>query len=448
VTEQHDQGLSRLTALMRSHAEAPVDPALDQAGKLALERRLRAEAAPRSRPLRPLLLAAALLGAAGVVGFVELRPRAVSYEVRGTRSDGPYISAPATTPVTVAFSDGSSLEAGPGARLRVEEARVTGARVFVERGTTRVHVEHHASSAWNFLAGPFDVRVTGTRFELSWDPSTEAVDLHLLEGAVEVRGPFAEAPIAVRSGQRFRADLATRSMTVIDALAAEPARAAARPAANTAAANPGPAAPAALPPLPAASANEANDGAPAETAAHAEAEPKAATRSEPTAHASPTPLASESWPVLVARGQFETVVAKAGERGASECERACSASDLRALADAARYTGRASMAESALLSLRRRFGTSRESRSAAFLLGRVEEARGDTARAERWYDTYLREVPAGELAAEALAGKMRAVLAREGRTAAAPLATQYLARYPNGVHAESARGILGQASRP
>lgn len=106
------------------------------------------------------------------------------------------------------------------------------------------------------------------------------------------------------------------------------------------------------------------------------------------------------------------------------------------------------MAESALLSLRRRFGTSRESRSAAFWLGRVEEARGATAAAERWYDTYLREVPAGELAAEALAGKMRTVSARDGRAAAAPLATQYLARYPNGVHAESARGILGQPSRP
>lgn len=449
MSEQHDDGLSRLTALMQSHAEAPVDPALDQAGKLALERRLRAEAAPRGRALRPLLVAAALLGAAVLVVFVELRPRAVSYEVRGARSDGPYISAPATTPVTVAFSDGSSLEAGPGARLRVEEARVTGARVFVERGTTRVHVEHHASSSWNFLAGPFDVRVTGTRFELSWDPSTEAVDLRLLEGSVEVRGPFAEAPIAVRTGQRFRADLATRSMTVIDAAAAEPTRGAARPAASTAASSSDTgSAIAAASPLPAASANDPNDGARPEPAAHNEAEPKAATRSEPTARAAPTALVSESWPVLVARGQFETVVAKASERGASECERACSASDLRALADAARYTGRSGMAESALLSLRRRFGTSGESRSAAFLLGRVEEARGATAAAERWYDTYLREVPAGELAAEALAGKMRTVLASEGRAAAAPLATQYLARYPNGVHAESARGILGQASRP
>jgi len=35
---------------------------------------------------------------------------------------------------------------------------------------------------------------------------------------------------------------------------------------------------------------------------------------------------------VVARGQFETVVAKASERGSHECEKNCSAGDLRALA--------------------------------------------------------------------------------------------------------------------
>ena len=450
MNELHDnEGLSRVAALLRAHAEAPVEPALDWAGKLALERRLRAEAEKSKRMLRPVLLAAAALAAAVLFVFVELRPHPVSYEVRGARSEGPYISAPAGTPVTVAFSDGSSLEAGPGARLRVEEARVTGARVLLERGTTRVHVQHHATSAWNFVAGPFDVHVTGTRFELAWDPSGEAVDLRLLEGSVEVRGPFAEAPIAVRTGQRFRADLTSRSMTVIDALAERPDPATATKAANATASTPATSGAVAVsPPLPAASEGDAKDGAHVEGTAPDGDEPKTAPRPEAAARALPTPLVSESWPALVARGQFETVVAKASEHGASECERGCTASDLRALADAARYTGRTAMAESALLSLRRRFGTARESRSAAFLLGRVNEARGATAAAERWYDTYLREVPLGELAAEALAGKMRTVLASEGRAAAAPVASQYLARYPNGVHAESAREILGQGSRP
>jgi len=68
--------------------------------------------------------------------------------------------------------------------------------------------------------------------------------------------------------------------------------------------------------------------------------------------------------------------------------------------------------------------------------------------AERWYDTYLDELPGGELAAEALAGKMRAVLATSGRGAARPVAEKYLSLYPNGVHAGTARGIVAGTERP
>jgi FecR protein len=426
---QNDEPLAELGALMRAHAAAPVDPEVDRAGQSELERRLRRAATrpvPRSRPR---LLAAAALAAAAVLAFFLLRPHALRYEVKGGRSDGPYISAPALASVTVAFSDGSSLAADPGSRLRVDEARVAGARVLVERGRATVHIAHHATSAWDFVAGPFDVRVTGTRFELAWDPTGEAVDLKLEEGSVEVRGPFAEAPIAVRAGQRFRADLASRSMTVFDA---EPTR-------GTEALSP-------PLPAPAETSSAAGAAATADAAATAGAsEASPVTRPEVAAtRVAPSAVAPESWSSLVARGQFETVVAKAGERGTSDCENTCSASDLKALADAARYTGRSNMAESALLSLRRRFGDAREGRSAAFMLGRLDEARGTTAAAERWYDTYLNELPMGDLAAEALAGKMRTVFASQGRRAAEPIAEHYLARYPNGVHAQSARGILAQ----
>ncbi len=423
--------LHGIAALLRAHAHAGVDPELDRVGQLELERRL-ALAAPRAVPRsRAWLAVAAATAAAAGVAFFVLEPHPISYEVHGGRSVGPYISAPALTPVTVSFSDGSSLAADPGARLRVDEARVAGARVLVERGRTTVHVEHHATSAWDFVAGPFDVRVTGTRFELAWDPTGEAVDLKLEEGSVEVRGPFAEAPIAVRAGQRFRADLASRSMTVIDSSAPSAASGA---SATLPSAAPAPAPSAANTPSP-------SPAEPSEPAISAHSE---ATAERPAASA----VVTESWSALVARGQFETVVAKAGDRGASECENACSAADLKALADAARYTGRSALAESALMSLRRRFGATRDGRSAAFMLGRLNESRGAAAAAERWYETYLNELPAGELAAEALAGKMRTVLATAGRASAEPIAAEYLARYPNGVHSKTARDILASSARP
>jgi len=422
----HDPELGGLAQLLRDDAQASVPPEVDLRGRMALERRLREETERVPGRARPFYL---LGGAVAVMAFVALfvlRMRPLSYEVRGARSDGPYIGAPATTPVTVAFADGSSIEGAPGSRLRVDETRAAGARVLVERGRAAVHVAHRTGSAWNFVAGPFDVHVTGTRFDLSWDPSGEAVELRLYEGSVEVRGPLAEAPIAVRAGQRFRADLGTRSMTVND-VAAEVATAVALPQAPEAASAAEPKTPA----LP-----TSNGDAPS---------PAATTELAP---ARPLPLSSEPWSALVARGQFETVVAKAGERGTHDCEASCGAADLRALADAARYTGRSAMAEGALKALRGRFGASKEGRAAAFTLGRLAEARGSMSEAGRWYDTYLGELPGGDLAAEALAGKMRTVMATSGKAAAEPVARKYLSLYPNGVHAQTARGIVAGTPHP
>jgi len=426
----HDPELAGLSELLREHAEASVPPELEQRGRMTLTRRMRLDAERGPTPRRRFYALAGAVAIAALVAFAVVRLRPLSYEVRGARSDGPYIGAPATTPVTVAFADGSSIVAAPGSRLRVDEPRVAGARVLVERGRASVHVQHRTGSAWNFVAGPFDVRVTGTRFDLAWDPSGETVELRLHEGSVEVRGPLAEAPIAVRAGQRFRADLGTRSMTVND-VAAEVAAAPPNPDAH--------------PIAPTGSVDGASASVPAP--AHTE-EPTPAAPSELAPPRAAPPGSSEPWSTLIARGQFETVVAKAGERGAHDCEASCSAADLKALADAARYTGRGAMAEGALQALRARFATAKEGRAAAFLLGRMYEARGALRNAGRWYDTYLGELPSGDLAAEALAGKMRVVQSTSGKAAAEPIARKYLALYPNGVHVETARGIVAGTPQP
>jgi TolA-binding protein len=152
----------------------------------------------------------------------------------------------------------------------------------------------------------------------------------------------------------------------------------------------------------------------------------------------------DSWPKLVANGEFDLVVELANARGLDACLRTCAASDLRALADAARYTSRGDVAERALTTLRQRFAGSGESRAASFLLGRLAENRGSARAAEGWYETYLAEAPSGGFAAEALAGKMRTIQATRGRAAAEPVARDYLSRYPEGVHAKPARRILGE----
>jgi hypothetical protein len=124
------------------------------------------------------------------------------------------------------------------------------------------------------------------------------------------------------------------------------------------------------------------------------------------------------------------------------CLASCGAADLRALADAARYTAHGDIAEQSLLALRKRFAAD-AGRGAAFLLGRLYEGRGATGQARAWYETYLRESPSGDFASEALAGKMRTVSTLEGKKSAEPIAREYLRRYPSGVHATPARQIAG-----
>ncbi len=424
----HEATLEQLATLMREAARAPVDPGLDRSGAAVVASRLEGAKPRVATRTRVVLLAAGFAALSAAVALVELRPRPLAYEVHGGSSSGSYVSVPTPGAAELSFTDGSRLSLTAGSRLRVEEEQETGARILLERGRANVSIVHRPDSSWTFAAGPFDVRVTGTRFELEWDPASEKLTLALLAGAVEVRAPFSGAPIPVRAGQRFHADMATRSMTVIDGTPTAE-QGAAPGAASTAA--PG--------------TSSADDHEPATLAPGATAASSATT----ARRAAPVPAAStestaahEPWAKLVADGKFETVVRLAVERGPASCISSCTATDLRALADAARYSGHRELAMEALLALRQRFAGSVEERPAAFLLGRIEEGRGALARAETWYETYLRERPRGELAAEALAGRMRALGGTSGSSAARTVAREYLSRYPDGVHAKAARAIL------
>ena len=363
----------------------------------------------------PIFAAAAAL--AGVCTVWVLRPTPIRYVVRGGNGpEGPYVSAPFESSADVSFSDGTEVSASPGSRLRVDEMRSDGGRVLVEKGSASAHVVHRSASKWWFVAGPFEVRVTGTRFDLNWDPLTEELDLKLRDGSVEVRSSLGQGPISVRAGQRFRASVSTHSMTMTDVDSA-----------------PDPA------PPPAA----VNAKAP-EPSRDASGDPSTSFETTPVPQGSPggRPARKESWQDLMTNGQYEAIVTAALARGIDSCVSTCSAVDLRALAEAARYTSRVGLAGRSLRALRQRFPGA-QSAAAALLLGRTYEAGNQFGVAQRWYETYLAESPDGEFAAEAFAGKMRTVAATRGAPAAKPIAVEYLRRYPQGVHVKSARKYAG-----
>ncbi len=369
----------------------------------------------------PLAAAAAIALAIGV-----LWPEpSLKYEVSGADNEGGYIRAASSEPALVRFTDATVVTAAPGARLRIVDTDEDGARVSVEQGRLAVQVTHTDASEWRFVAGPFQVHVTGTRFHLDWDPQSEQLRVDLHEGSVEVEGYADSGPIAVRAGQRFVGDARSRTMKVSESRATSKDE----------------------------EGSSKSDVAPSVGVDTAEPEPSSEQPMEEGAAASPdssrrsTSSAAggreegTSWAKLVSLGEFPQVVQAAERRGIQSCLSSCESAELSALADAARYTGRNDLAAKTLLALRQRFASSSGVR-AAFLLGRLYESQGQHDKARGWYETSLRESPAGSFASESLAGKMRTVRAVRGKAAAAKIAQEYLNRYPHGVHAKAARELV------
>jgi hypothetical protein len=366
----------------------------------------------RKRALRPALALVAVFAmalAASVIFLVRREQPALSFAIepghmRG--EPGAFYASVGHDPLALRFSDGSRVDITPGTRARVAATTPRGASVLVESGQLRAEIVHRPGADWSVSAGPYVVRVTGTSFDVAWNPDGELV-IQMRSGAVLVHGPGAEAGVLVRDQQRFvgraHAEVATPER------APEPLSPPARELrARTATASP----------------------TPPSTAASAAPETR------------PAEKATESWSALVAGGRYADVVQQAERAGFESTLATADIADLAALADAARFSGRASLAERALSSLRSRFASAPAARSAAYLLGRMADDAGNARGAIEWYDRYLAEAPSGSLAPEALGRRMLA-LRRLGELASSKRAADdYLRRFPEGTYNGVAREMV------
>ena len=76
-----------------------------------------------------------------------------------------------------------------------------GAQIALENGSLEANVVHTGESAWSLSAGPFSVRVTGTKFSLSWDPDHERFSIRVTQGSVAVAGSVIGAERPLRAGE-------------------------------------------------------------------------------------------------------------------------------------------------------------------------------------------------------------------------------------------------------
>ena len=385
------------------------------------------EALPGARWRRRavVLAAAALVVIAAIVAWPNPRLR---YVVEGAVAAGGFVAPARGAPATLRFSDGSTVVLAGGARARVAEVTGRGARVVLEEGEAHVRVIHAPGTAWSIEAGPFSVAVTGTAFDVGFRAADQTLDVRMREGSVLVRGPQAEAGVALHAGQRLVAGSAEGTLRI---------EADATPASTAPPAVDAPA-PVETPSAPPAPRERPSPSMASPSSTHAARGPEADPAPVPSATAAP----AVTWAQRVAKGDFAGVIAEAEAKGVDATLASATLADLAALADAARYGGKLDLARRALGAERARFPGSREASNAAFLLGRIaDDAQGSPAAAAALYDQYLAESPGGAFAEEALGRKMVALRKSSGREAARGAAAEYLRRYPGGAFAAAAREI-------
>ena len=340
---------------------------------------------------------------AGALLFTHTRAPHITFEVaRGALGANGHVVGHDGT--RIRFSDGSEASLANGAEAQVENLTEHGADVVLTRGSMRVHIAKKPQAAWKVAAGPYDVRVTGTAFDVSWSNQAQAFDLRMETGAVIVTGPLAVAGIPLRAGQHMFGGVAEGRLTV-EGGATTPSVAPAVAALEPRAGEPPAAVPAALAP----------------------------------SSATPHPSEAHAWTREVAQGHFNAVLDEAEQRGLDRTLGTGSLEELAALADAARYAGRSPVAKRVLLAERQRFPNSGAARDAAFFLGRIAEDSGGGAI--EWYERYVSESPSGAYASQAFGRKMMLLYKQRGAGAAKPIAVEYLSRYPNGPYAAAARKL-------
>ena len=374
-------------------------------------------AAGASSSLRRPLAIGVALGAVAAALILWPRAESLHFAVGEDRSPGEiglWGAAPEEAKTPILFSDGTRVLLQASARARVVSVGEHGARIVVERGTLSADVIPRPDNDWTMIGGPFEIRVTGTSFDATWDPDREVLEVTMREGHVVIRGACLDRERALSRGES--ATLSCRPLLAPRASGAKASGAAS----------------------PVASASEGHLALPDIARSGRRTEPEPLPNAVENA-----PLPPPTWRELARRSEYKQAIVAAEAEGFGMLCETLSAADLLELGTTARLAGRSARASEAYAAIRRRFSGTDPAATAAFHLGQMAF---DGARAfpeaHRWFQTYLAERSGGALAAEALGRTMEAEQRMGDLAQARETATRYIASYPNGAHAALARSLL------
>lgn len=394
-----------------------LDEMLDSLGTdvaAAQDRVLEARPLPvrADKPRRPYASVALVAVAAAAVLVFVLRPaEPLSFQVDGSPGEiGEW-----TEGHQLLFSDGTEVELEPSTAARVLSLEPEGAAISLERGTARAQVVHRdEETRWSVAAGPFLVRVIGTAFTVRWEPDERVLRLHTEEGVVELSGPVLPEATRVRAGQSVTVDLSEQRAEVREGVEREEAI---HPAVEPA---------------------EHAELVPSPEMANETAEPPEPASEETPSRRPRVQPETPRWQDLASEARHADAIAAIDTTGLQNVLNRSNAGDMLLLGDTLR-AARDARAPQVYRRLRAQFPSTRPAARAAFMLGRMLQAR-DPAAAVAHYRSCLQEDP-GPLRREAH-GRLVEALAAANDTNAPAEARRYLSAYPDGPHAPFAASLL------
>jgi TolA-binding protein len=366
----------------------------------ALRRGRRPWARPRWELATGVLVAAAL-----VVTLVVIhgRPSPITASWRGgnqLRESSTVVAGERSEAID--FSDGSRVVLDPQASALIVRIDTNRTEVSLQQGRLAASIRHRGDTTFSVMAGPYEVRVVGTKFTVDWERTTQTLRVAVSEGLVRVTGgELGAQPVDLAPGEKLE-------------------RRAALPAAEVVA--PAPALPTAAPPT---------TDAPARPAPAVSA-------------TAPAPSVGE----LARAGRYREALTLAEQRGFERVVRELPEGELLALGNAARYAGSAGRAREAMLALRGRFPSGPAAELAALYLAKIaEQLDNDPKAAARWLRVFLSESPTGNLAADARATLLSLLLSSGDTAGATAVARDYLLHHPKGPIADRARQLVLRSAK-
>jgi len=364
------------------------------------------------RGSKPQAMGAALAIAVAAIALVvyvvrwSSTERAIHATWNGVSLYGPSVVEAATNrPQSLEFTEGSEVLLEPDTRVNLVSMSNHEANLNLDDGHILASIRKHTGVTWTIAAGPYRIRVVGTRFTVDWDCDRGKFRVAIREGRVKVSGgDLPNEGLVLDAGTTLERGAKTEY---------------AKPTTQT------------------------EVVAPAELSAALPAPPIAPTKGliSPV-QSSGVSVAEPTWSMLAQQGKYKESLALAETLGFDRLINEVNENELLLLANAARYSGDSPRAHQAQLKLRERFAGRRSAALAAFYLARSAldiEHRPDLAI--HWFETFLTESPRGDLAALARAHLMSLWLNLGQREKAHQVALDYLRYHPDGAQAAQARSL-------